>query len=48
MSKRKPQTLETFKKVEPYIWLLPSALMMGIFILLPIFTVFKTSVWEVS
>lgn len=48
MNQRKPQTLQTMKKIEPYIWLLPSALMMGVMILIPIFTVFRTSVWEVS
>ena len=44
----KPQTLLTMKKIEPYIWLLPSILMMGIMILIPILTVFQTSVSEVS
>lgn len=48
MKQCKPQTLQTFKKVEPYIWLLPSTLMMGVMILIPIITVFQTSFWEVS
>ena len=39
----------TFKKaVTPYIWLLPSILLMVIFILFPIFEVFRTSFSEVS
>lgn len=36
------------QKVEPYIWLLPSVVLMVIFVLLPIFTVFRTSVSDVS
>lgn len=36
------------KKIEPYIWLLPSIILMAIFVLLPIITVFKTSVSKVS
>ena len=45
----KPRTLHNIKrKAEPYIWLLPSILMMGILILLPIITVFQTSFSEIS
>ena len=44
----KPRTLQTMKKVEPYIWLLPSILMMSIMILIPIITVFQTSFSEIS
>lgn len=38
----------TLKKVEPYIWLLPSIIMMGVMILIPIITVFQTSFSEIS
>ena len=34
--------------VEPYIWLLPSILLMAVFIMLPIFEVFRTALSEVS
>lgn len=44
----KPQTLRTMKKVEPYVWLLPSILMMGCMIMVPIFNVFRASVTEIS
>lgn len=44
----KPQTLQTMKKIEPYIWLLPSILMMGGMILIPIFNVFRASVTDIS
>ncbi len=44
----KPQTLRTVKKIEPYIWLLPSILMMGCMIMIPIFNVFRASVTEIS
>lgn len=44
-----PRTLQSRKRqFEPYIWLLPSILMMGIFILVPIITVFQTSFSEIS
>lgn len=36
------------KAVTPYVWLLPSILLMAIFILFPIFEVFRTSLSEVS
>lgn len=36
------------KAVSPYLWLLPSILLMVIFILFPIFEVFRTSLSEVS
>lgn len=44
----KPQTLQTMKKVEPYIWLLPSIILMVVLILVPIFTVFRISFTEVG
>ena len=44
----KPQTLQTMKKVEPYIWLLPSIILMAVMILVPIFTVFRISFTEVG
>lgn len=43
MKKKKSLSL-----VEPYIWLLPSIILMAVFILLPIFEVFRTSLSEVS
>lgn len=39
---------KTTKKLEPYLWLLPSILMMGVMILIPIVTVFQTSFSEIS
>ena len=36
------------KAASPYIWLLPSILLMTVFILFPIFEVFRTSLSEVS
>ena len=36
------------RRVEPYIWLLPSIVMMGVLILIPIVTVFQTSFSEIS
>lgn len=36
------------RKIEPYIWLLPSIIMMGTMILIPIFTVFRASFTEIS
>ena len=42
------QTLQTVRKVEPYVWLLPSILMMGVMILIPIITVFQSSFSEIS
>ena len=44
----KTQTLQTMKKVEPYIWLLPSIILMVVLILVPIFTVFRISFTEVG
>ncbi len=43
-----PRTLRSFKKIEPYVWLLPSTLMMGVMILIPIVTVFQSSFSEIS
>ncbi|MGO5049417.1 carbohydrate ABC transporter permease [Dysosmobacter sp. Sow4_B12] len=37
-----------WRTVEPYIWILPSIILMALFIILPIFYVFKMSVSEVS
>lgn len=37
-----------WKKVEPYIWLLPSILLMAIFVVFPIIIVFKLSFSEIS
>ena len=36
------------RRVEPYIWLLPSIVMMGVLILIPIITVYQTSFSEIS
>lgn len=44
----KPQTHLTIKKIEPYIWLLPSIIMMCSMIIIPIFNVFRASVTEIS
>lgn len=44
----KPRTLQGQKKIEPYLWLLPSILMMSVMILIPIFSVFRTSFSEVT
>ncbi len=43
-----PKKRNRLTAVQPYIWLLPSILMMTIFILVPIITVFKTSFSEVG
>lgn len=37
-----------FRRVEPYLWILPSIILMGIFILIPIFYVFRMSFSEIS
>ncbi len=37
-----------FRKIEPYIWILPSIILMGVFILVPIIFVFRMSLSEVS
>ena len=37
-----------WRTIEPYIWILPSIILMALFIILPIFYVFKMSVSEVS
>ena len=43
-----PRTLQSRKRqIEPYIWLLPSILMMVIFILVPIITLQNTIVWTI-
>ncbi len=46
--KVRSQAFQSVKKIEPYIWLLPSILMMGVMILIPIFTVFQSSFSEIS
>ena len=49
MNKRaKPQTLQNIRKVEPYIWLLPSIILMVVMIRVPIFTVFRISFTKVG
>ena len=37
-----------FKKVEPYVWILPSVLLMAIFILVPIIFVYRMALSDVS
>ena len=39
---------KTFRKVEPYIWILPSIILMSVFILIPIIFVFRMALSEVS
>ncbi len=39
---------KTFRKVEPYIWILPSIILMAVFILIPIIFVFRMALSEVS
>ena len=39
---------KSLANIEPYVWLLPSILLMTIFILFPILEVFRTSLSEVS
>lgn len=49
MNKRaKPRTLQSVKKIEPYIWLLPSVILMVVMIMVPIFTVFRISFTKVG
>ena len=43
----KPRTLN-MRRLEPYVWLLPSILLIGVMILVPIFSVFQTSFSEIS
>lgn len=38
----------TLRKVEPYIWLLPSTVLMAVMIVIPILTVFRLSAMEIS
>lgn len=40
--------LKLGRTLEPYVWLLPSVIMMGVMILIPIITVFRSSVTEIS
>ena len=37
-----------FAKIEPYLWILPSLILMGVFILVPIFYVFRMALSDVS
>ena len=39
---------KVFRKVEPYIWIAPSIILMAIFIVVPIISVFKSSFSEIS
>ena len=39
---------KSFRKVEPYIWILPSIILMAVFILVPIIFVFRMSLSDVS
>ena len=39
---------KTYRKIEPYIWIAPSVILMAVFILVPIFSVFELSVSDVS
>ncbi|MCI8810196.1 MAG: sugar ABC transporter permease [Oscillibacter sp.] len=39
---------QTLRKVEPYIWLLPSLVLMAVMIVIPILTVFRLSAMEIS
>ncbi|MCI9216073.1 MAG: sugar ABC transporter permease [Dorea sp.] len=43
-----PVKNKTFRKVEPYIWILPSIILMAVFILVPIIFVFRMSLSDVS
>jgi len=46
--KKQPRARLSMRQVEPYIWLLPSIILMGVMILVPIFSVFQTSFSEIS
>lgn len=39
---------KTLRKVEPYIWILPSVILMTVFIIVPIYTVFKMAFSKVT
>ena len=39
---------KTFRKVEPYLWILPSIVLMTVFIIVPIFYVFATAFGDVN
>lgn len=43
-----PQNLQTMRKIEPYIWLLPSIILMCSMIIIPICSVFRASVTEIT
>lgn len=48
MKKNAPRNSLAVRKIEPYIWLLPSIIMMCSMIIIPIITVFRASVTEIS
>lgn len=39
---------DSLRKAEPYLWILPSVILMGVFILIPIISVFQMSLSDVS
>ncbi len=39
---------KTFRKIEPYLWILPSVILMGLFIIVPIYYVFKMAFSNVT
>ena len=39
---------DSLRKAEPYLWILPSVILMGVFILIPIVSVFQMSMSDVS
>lgn len=43
-----PVKNKSFRKIEPYIWILPSIILMAVFILIPIVFVFRMSLSDVS
>ena len=45
---RAPHKGKTLQAVQPYVWLAPSIIMMAVFIMIPIFTVFKISFSKVG
>ena len=45
---RRPQYQAGLRLVEPYIWMAPSIILMCVMIILPIITVFRLSVSEIS
>ena len=39
---------KTYNKIEPYIWIAPSVILMAVFIIVPIFYVFKMSMSKIT